>query len=203
MRTKQSFVITSFALAAVLMAVALGLLLHRVSVLSNSRPNVEDSSIEWEEVISTEWDFSARLPKPLERKTTSVETAFGDAPLHSFAGSIGPARFTVAVSEYDPRLASEFTEQERYESSDQETPNLLGGTLVHSAPIRQQGVNGREQIIEVPGKAKIHTRMFLIGNRSYQIQVAHPLDSSLDPATTKLFLDSLIIKYRAKTEIAF
>jgi hypothetical protein len=200
-RTKKVILIAVVAAAAAALLIVVATeSIHIPRGSSQGTRTVDDSAFEWEETASSEWGFSALLPRPVEHKKTSVETPFGDAPLESFAGSVGAARFTVAVSEYDPQVTIEFTEDQRYESSDPATPKLLGGNLVHSAPIRQHGIEGREQIIEVPGEAILHTRMFLIGNRSYQIQVAYPSDSPLDSTVKNNFFDSLSIEYRSNGE---
>jgi hypothetical protein len=195
-RMKKAIIIAFIvAASAALGIVALIESIDKVRGLRDATPTV-DHSADWEEIVSTEWEFSAQLPIPIEHKKASVQTPFGNAPLDSYTASVGPTRFTVAVSEYNRQVALEFTEDQRYKSSDQETPKLLGGKLAYSAPIRQHGVTGREQIIEVPSKGTIHTRMFLIGNRSYQIQVAYPPHRPLDATTKKRFLDSLVINYR-------
>ena len=101
----------------------------------------------------------------------------------------------MAVAKYDSQVAANFTEEQRYESA-QETAKSLGGTLIRNTPIQKGLLVGRNQVIEVTGIATIHTHAFLVGNRSYQIQVTYPSGTMLDPDLERVFLESQIINYR-------
>jgi hypothetical protein len=147
-------------------------------------------------ISSDRWNFSALLPEPVEQKRSSINTSFGIAPLEIWEGDIGPVRYTIAVAEYSPRVAAEFSEQARYDSAAKETPKFLGGKLVRNDRINSGDIEGREKVIVVEGKATLHSREFLVGNRSYQIQIASVPGCGPNAADEARFLNSLSITYR-------
>lgn len=149
----------------------------------------------WKPVSSAKWNLEALMPTPIERGKAIIQTPYGDAPLETFAGTIGAIRFTIAIAEYDARVTREFTEDDRYESAAQETAVRLGGKLLKHAVVVHHGLEGREQQIEVPGKVEIITRAFLVKNRSYQAQVAIPAGFSIDPEMVEVFFDSIEIRF--------
>jgi hypothetical protein len=152
----------------------------------------------WEQIRSTEWELSAVLPTPIERKELNVPTPYGEAILATFASSLGPIRFTVAVAQYDPQIAINFSEEDRYNSSAEETPKHLGGKLVEFAEIEQNGIEGRKQVIDIPNEATLVTHAFIVGDRSYQIQIAYPQNCKPHPEMERYFLDSLVIARQKK-----
>ena len=123
-------------------------------------------------------------------------TPFGDAPLETWEGDIGSVRYTVAVAEYDAKVSKSFSEEERYDSAAKEPPRLLGGRLVRNDRVWLGELEGREKVIVVPSKVNLHSREFLVGNRSYQIQIACVPGSEPDAVGQDRFLDSLTIEYR-------
>jgi hypothetical protein len=149
----------------------------------------------WKPVSSAKWNLEALLPPPIERSKATIQTPYGDAPLETFAGTLGAIRFTIAIAEYDARVTREFSEEDRYDSAAQETAVRLGGKLLKHAVVVNNGLEGREQQIEVPGRVEIITRAFLIKNRSYQAQVAIPAGFSIAPEMVKVFFDSIEIQF--------
>jgi hypothetical protein len=116
-----------------------------------------------------------------------------EVPVHTFTGMINPAHFVIAVTEYDPQVAADFTEEERYDSAANETPKALGGKLLRNEPIKQGDFTGRDRVIEVPGRATLHFRVFLVKNRLYQVQVTNPSEAFIDPSAEQLSFDSFVI----------
>lgn len=157
-------------------------------------PNMA-KTIGWEEVHSENWSFTARLPTNFDQQEKTVPTPYGDAPLEAYAGSIGPIQFTIAVAEYHPNVAIEFSEEERYESTVLELAKVLGAQLTRDEPIKHGEINGRDRLIDVPGKAIMRSRVFIVADRSYQAQVVFPARHWLHPSMEEFFLDSLVIEF--------
>lgn len=148
----------------------------------------------WEEFQSAKHQFSVMMPGPPEEDEKSVQTPYGNAPLHSYSVSFGFARCVVAVSEYSEQVLTDLSVEDRYDSAAEVTANALGGTLVRHEPIEQHGRSGREQIIEVEGKATMHTRGFLVGNRSYLVSITYPPGTVSSKAIAH-YLDSFRIEF--------
>ncbi len=161
--------------------------------ISPNQATIKTTDALWEKLSSGRLGFSVQLPRPIEHTQKTVSTPYGDAPLEMFAGSIGNVRFTIAVTDYIPLVAIEFSEFDRFESSAAETPRLLGGNLIRDEPITRNGITGRDQVIEVPGKAIMHSHLFLLGNRSYQAQVVALNRKDMHPAIEEFFLNSFVI----------
>ena len=148
----------------------------------------------WQELQSTKYQFSVVMPGTPEKDEASVQTPYGEAPLHRFSVSFGFARCIVGVSEYSEQVLSDFSVEDRYDSAAEVTADALGGTLARHEPIEQHGQIGRDQLIEVEGKANMHTRVFLIGTRSYQANITYP-PGTVSPKAVAHYLDSLRIEF--------
>jgi hypothetical protein len=164
----------------------------RIKPSPNTGPKAAQSVV-WKQIKPDKLAFTARLPQPIEHATKSIQTPYGEVPVHTFTGMINPAHFVIAVTEYDPQVAADFTEEERYDSAANETPKALGGKLLRNEPIKQGDFTGRDRVIEVPGRATLHFRVFLVKNRLYQVQVTNPSEAFIDPSAEQLSFDSFVI----------
>ncbi len=149
----------------------------------------------WQEFTSAEWQFSATLPGPPEEEVNSIDTLYGELPIHSFGVSYGVARCIVAVSEYSPEMMEDCPLQDRFDSAAEESATMLGGSLVRYDPIEQHGHSGREKLVEVDGQGTIRTRMFAVGRRGYQISITSPPGDAVSPKAEEFFLGSLRITH--------
>jgi hypothetical protein len=201
MQTNSKLIRVFLSVFAAIVAITVPLTLKKWLFETNGSTAIELSRLprasatvpQWLDFSRPEFGFSVQFPAPVKHSRKSVPTPYGDAPLEVFASTMGAAQFTIAVTEYDPRLATEFSDAERFESQARETPKRLGGTLIENEPIVHNGVTGRDQIVEVQDKAILHSRVFLIGNRSYQAQVVYPHRGLLDKSTEDFFLNSFEI----------
>jgi hypothetical protein len=153
----------------------------------------------WATFASDEWQFSVELPGKPEVESTSLETMYGSAPMHEFSIPFGAAYCIVAVTEYDPQVTRDFSVDERYGMAAEGLAENLGGALAQDESIQQSGLIGREHVVEVKGKATLHTRIFLVGDRSYQINITYP-PGFVSPNAVSHYLDSLRIDYRPNEE---
>jgi hypothetical protein len=136
------------------------------------------------------------MPGLPDEDDTLVDTPYGDALTKSFSVSFGLAHFVVAVTNNSPQVLEDSSIEERYDLAAKATAHALGGRLVQYGPIQQHGHGGREQVIEVEGEVMLHFRVFLVGNRSYQVNITYP-PGTVSPNVVTFFLDSFHLNHHS------
>lgn len=147
----------------------------------------------WEKIESRELGFSAQMPTPVTHERGAIPTPFGEAPLDTYSSSPAALVYTIAVSQYDPRVAKEFSREQRLDSTAEEMPKALGGKLVRREKVERGGFEGQEIIVDVPDKGLIRSRSFLVGDRAYQLQIVYLLGVTRDSTAEQFFFDSFAI----------
>jgi hypothetical protein len=139
------------------------------------------------------------MPGQPEEEVTSLDTMYGPAPFHQFAISFGAAHCIIGVTEFDPQVSEDASIEERYDRSIEGLAEMQERTLIQDERVESSGYTGREAVVEVKGKVIVHTRLFLVGDRLYQINITYPPDY-VSPKAVAYYLDSLRIDYRPGDE---
>jgi hypothetical protein len=137
--------------------------------------------------------FSIMTPVALQEETQPLETEAGKIMLHLFAAQEGFTGYFVSYCDYPPDFIKKKEPEKMLEDARDGAVSNDQGKLVSDTKISLAGHPGREVVIDARGphgpKGLIRGRLFMVGNRLYQIMVVAPQGRGDDQAT-KGFLQS-------------
>jgi hypothetical protein len=145
----------------------------------------------WSDFESAPWGFQVEFPGHVE--TDARKAKLFDSDLYEFWAWSGPSRFTVALSFEAPGATA--TIEERYEMTPRISAQAMRGTLKENVKIEQFGVEGRDYTIEYGDRGVVRTRVFIVGDRVYQAQVAYRPEF-LHSRAVEHFLNSFAVHWR-------
>lgn len=123
------------------------------------------------EFVSEEGGFSVSMPGTPTEETNTSSSAAGDIDMHMFSLRSGGNAYLVGYSDYPPDLLEGIEPDDLLDFA--RDGAVSGGTLVSEAPITLNGHPGRDLTVETSEEGmKIYIRMYLVGNRLYQVIVS-------------------------------
>jgi len=139
--------------------------------------------------------FSVMTPTPLEEMVQSLETQGDKIELHIFSGQRGDTGYFVSYWDYPPGLVHPDRLEEMLDASRDGSVAKVSGKLIREGKLTLMGNPGRELVIETgsqtgPEIRRLQGRLFIVGNRMYQIMVVAPKDQKSRPEPGA-FLQSL------------
>ena len=139
--------------------------------------------------------FSVMTPTPLEEMVQSLETQGDKIELHIFSGQRGDTGYFVSYWDYPPGLVHPDRLEEMLDASRDGSVAKVSGRLIREGKLTLMGNPGRELVIETGGQTgpemrRLQGRLFIVGNRMYQIMVVTPKDQKSRPEP-EAFLQSL------------
>jgi hypothetical protein len=143
-----------------------------------------------EKVVSEDGRFSAVFPGP--PKTSSLPVQSGDVTvtMNMVGVENGPASYIVSTVDYPQGTLSGKPVDAAFQSIVDGTVGNVRGTLRSAAPITLGDTTGREVLIDVTAKnLAVHERIFIIGDRLYQVMYGGPAGTESAPSATR-FLNS-------------
>jgi hypothetical protein len=143
----------------------------------------------WRPFTSTKWNFTAAFPAIPQEETKPFSWGNQSTMIHTFLIMRNGTSYAVAVSEFPAKYLAGTSEEERVKASRDLAVFGLGGKLLRDDPLNYQGLRGREVIIEVGGNKVFRNRLFWVGNRLYQVNVAY-VSKFRNPWAVNYFLDS-------------
>lgn len=151
----------------------------------------------FEDFSSEAGQFSIAVPTTFQETEQSVETPVGPINIHTFTTEDENSAYVVAYSDYPVEIVQQSDPQMLLDSSRDGALTNLNGTIVSEEPIDLNGNPGRSLIIGAtnPGgdKAVINSRMYLVGNRLYQLLVVTPEGQASDRGVNT-FLESFTLQ---------
>jgi len=124
----------------------------------------------WKRFVNKEWQFSATFPPDVKSKISETQTPFGPVTLHHWTAMHGMTACTVGVSEYtEEHLKAVPPEEWVARLKQQEGP--FGLKIIEDREINIEGLFGW-QIVAESELGFLRKRLFWIGRRLYQVQVA-------------------------------
>ena len=139
--------------------------------------------------------FSVMTPAPLEEMVQSLETQGDKIDLHIFSGQLGDTGYFVSYWDYPPGLIQPDKLERMLDASRDGSVAKVSGRLIREGKLTLMGNPGREMVIETgsqtgPEARRLQGRLFIAGDRMYQIMVVAPKDEKSRPET-EAFLQSL------------
>lgn len=161
----------------------------------------------WREFKSDYWNWSVILAgSPIESKTY-VQTLHGQIPMQITSVDCGIAFVTIGVCEFPATgVEEDISPDDSYAYSEEQATEGAGGVLVNSEVVSQRGpidflegtverfYEGRQLTIDVAGECRMFHRVFFVGKRQYQLNVAFPEDRVSQDAA-EYILNSFQIDY--------
>ncbi len=139
--------------------------------------------------------FSVMAPTPLEEMVQSLETQGDKIDLHIFSGQLGDTGYFVSYWDYPPGLIHPDRLERMLDASRDGSVAKVSGRLIREDKLTLMGNPGREMVIETgsqtgPEARRLQGRLFIAGDRMYQIMVVAHKDQKSRPET-EAFLQSL------------
>ncbi len=139
--------------------------------------------------------FSVLTPAPLEEMVQSLQTQGDKIDHHIFSGQLGDTGYFVSYWDYPPGLIQPDKLEKMLEASRDGSVAKVSGRLIRDNKLTLMGNPGLEMVIETgsqtgPEARRLQGRLFIVGDRMYQIMVVAPKDEKSRPET-EAFLQSL------------
>jgi hypothetical protein len=139
--------------------------------------------------------FSVMTPTPLEEMVQPLEIQGEKIDLHIFSGQLGDSGYFVSYWDYSPEPIHPDRLEKMLDASRDGSVANVSGRLIREGKLTLMGNPGRELVIETgsqtgPETRRLQGRVFIVGNRMYQIMVVAPKDQKSRPET-EAFLQSL------------
>ena len=139
--------------------------------------------------------FSVMTPTPLEEMVQSLETQGDKIELHIFSGQREDTGYFVSYWDYPPGLIHADRMEKMLDASRDGSVAKVSGRLIREGKLTLMGNPGREMVIETGGQTgpearRLQGRLFIAGDRMYQIMVVTPKDQKSRPES-EAFLQSL------------
>ncbi len=146
------------------------------------------------ELISAAGRLSVITPVTLAEKVQPLETQGDQIELHIFSGQLGDTGYFVSYWDYPPGLVQPDKLEKMLDASRDGSVANVGGKLIREEKITLMGNPGRELVIETgnpegPEARLLRGRLFIAGNRMYQVMVVTPKNQK-SSSETEPFLQS-------------
>lgn len=170
------------------------LVLAQRSEASNNRIAPELDPNSWKEFSSREGRFSARFPGVPTKTSFSVDTASGKLDTYSFV-LLTSTEYRIAYTDFPVDLESQ-DEKLLLDGARDGGISEVKGKLLEEKDISLDGHAGRFFKAELPSGRVARVRVYLVGNRLYQLLTIAPENSSspndirLNETNTAKFFDS-------------
>ncbi len=173
---KFTLVITAFLLA--------------VFLLSACAPSTPD----WREFVGPDGDFSVQMPAEPQEQVDEYDTDSGKIVVHMFGASVGGMDYITAYSDYPAELVAAKGAQGILEDARDGAVTNTKGELVTEQGIEMNGNPGMFLQVGSPdGKGLAQAKLYLVGNRLFQIFVAGP-EENAESEDVQFYLNSFTLK---------
>jgi hypothetical protein len=141
-------------------------------------------------VVSQDGGFKATFPVKAQTTSMPVKSGELDVTMNMVAAEKNGASFVVSYVDYPAGSLAQKSSDQAFQDIIDGTLGNVQGTLRNAAPITLGGTAGREVLIDVPAQnVVVHERIFLVGDRLYQVMYGGPKGTeNANDATA--FLDS-------------
>jgi hypothetical protein len=145
------------------------------------------------EFIAPNKSFTIMLPKNVKEQKQTINTKLGPIDVISYTATAKHHDFTVAFSEYPASFIAGSNPQTILDGSRDGAVRNIQGQLLTETLFDIKGHPGRELKIEGPQKMILHVRVYLVGNKLYQVMAISKPAFAYDKKIDEVF-DSFKIK---------
>jgi hypothetical protein len=169
---------------------AITALLLATMILSACAPSTPD----WREFIGPDGDFSVQMPAEPQEQVDEYDTDSGKITVHMFGTSVGDMDYITAYSDYPEELVAAKGAQGILDDARDGAVTNTKGELVSDEAIEMNGNPGRMLQVGSPdGKGLAQAKLFLVGNRLFQVFVAGPKENA-ESEDVQFYLNSFTLK---------
>jgi hypothetical protein len=169
---------------------ALTALLLVAFLLSACAPSTPD----WREFVGPDGDFSVQMPAAPQEQVDEYETDSGKITVHMNGASVGGMDYIMAYSDYPAELVAAKGAAGILQDARDGAVTNTKGSLVTEQALDMNGNPGLFLQVGSPdGKGLAQAKLFLVGNRLFQIFVAGPKENA-ETEDVQFFLDSFMLK---------
>ena len=146
----------------------------------------------WTEFSSADGAFSVLMPGTPTEETQTEDTDLGPIDVHLFTFEKGEVAYLVGYNVFPAAVVEAATPAVLLDSARDGQVETVKGTLVSETEITLGTYPGRDLEIQVEGSdgtSSLRSRLFMVGDRLYQLVVGGPKGQSTSADTIK-FLDS-------------
>jgi len=140
--------------------------------------------------VSETGRFSAALPEDPIEDVQTLPTSAGDLEVHFFTLEKENAIYMVVYSDYPAEVVAQSSPTVMLDGARDGAVSNVQGTLLNEEEITINDYPGRALKVRASdGQATVHSRVYLVDNRLYQVMVVIPGSADL-PTEAEDFLDS-------------
>lgn len=151
-----------------------------------------------EALSAPQWNFSANFPCQSQIGGQTLDIPTGKLVMTTFTCALDKAAFFVAINDYPDGMMKPEVLDNAYSGGINGLATSIKGTIRSVTTYTLGGTTGREGFVEVASENTVYrARMFIVGNRLFQIMYLGPTGSEASETATK-FLDSLVLLDVAK-----
>ncbi len=170
--------------------IALSALLLLTFLLSACAPSTPD----WREFVGPDGDFSVQMPAEPQEQVEEYETDSGKITVHMFGATVGGMDYITAYSDYPAEIVAAKGAQGILNDARDGAVTNTKGELVSEQAIEMNGNPGMFLQVGSPdGKGLAQAKLFLVGNRLFQIFVAGPKENA-ESEDVQFYLNSFTLK---------
>jgi len=159
-------------------------------ILSACAPSTPD----WREFIGPDGDFSVQMPAEPQEQVDEYDTDSGKITVHMNGTTVGDMDYITAYSDYPAELVAAKGIQGILNDARDGAVTNTKGELVAEEAIEMNGNPGLFLQVGSPdGKGLAQAKLFLVGNRLFQIFVAGPKDNA-DSEDVQFYLNSFTLR---------
>ncbi len=148
---------------------------------------------DWRTFTGPDGDFAIDMPGDPQSSTSTSDTDVGQVSMNMFTVRVGNDEYIVAFSDYPAELIAAKSVQDFMNDVRDNALNNTSGKLITEQNIELNGYPGRYLNVKSPdGNGIAEARLYLVGNRLYQVFVATPKEEA-GSADSQRFLNSFTL----------
>ncbi|MBT3362408.1 MAG: hypothetical protein HN929_09605 [Chloroflexi bacterium] len=143
----------------------------------------------WEEYTSTDGSFSVQMPGTPVEETDSLDTVVGNIDIYAFSVENSDAAYAVVYSDYPQSMIDQSNVQDMLDDACSGAVEGAQGSMNSQTSITYSSYPGREINLTTSNDTIITQRMYVVGNRLYQLLIETEAGDASSSNVAK-FLDS-------------
>ncbi|HEX3020720.1 MAG TPA: hypothetical protein VHP36_10480 [Chitinispirillaceae bacterium] len=141
----------------------------------------------FKEFSSPDSSFTVMLPKDVKEQKQTANSQLGPMGLLSYIARVKHHEFSITYTDYPDSFITTADSKEFLDDAVEDAVRIVQGTLLSEGIVNLNGHPGREMRIEGPQKIIVESKIYLVGNRLYQIMAISEPGHSFDKEVYKMF----------------